>query len=102
LNGNATWEMKQGDITMIRLDEIDGKYFMFGGECKTTTGPETTGTYVWVEVVDWMKWEEKLMFGPYIHHVVGVYGNYFDIFREVARYMKVNFDTVDDKGPRML
>ncbi|MGI6115974.1 L-fucose/L-arabinose isomerase family protein [Luoshenia tenuis] len=102
IDGVSAWEMKQGDLTLMRMDEIDGEYFMFCGEGKTTTGPETTGTYVWLEVDNWKRWEEKLMFGPYIHHVAGVYGKYLPIFREVARYLNVNFDTVDDKGPYSL
>ena len=32
-------------------------------------GPETNGTDVWFETNNWKMWEEKLMFGPYIHHV---------------------------------
>ena len=99
----ATWEMKQGDITMLRMDELDGKYYMFCDEGRTCYGPETTGTYVWFEVDDWRRWEEKLMFGPYIHHVAGVYGHYKDVMQEVCRYLgQVEFDEVDEKGPRGL
>ena len=36
----------------------------FAGEASTTDGPETTGTYVWMETDNWQRWEEKLMFGP--------------------------------------
>ena len=98
----AWWEMKQGDITMVRMDELDGEYYMFIGEGKATTGPETTGTWVWLEVDDWKKWEEKLMFGPYIHHVAGVYGKYVDVLMEVGRYLNVNIDTPDTPGPKSL
>jgi L-fucose isomerase-like protein len=99
----AYWEMKQGDLTMLRMDELDGKYYMFCDEAKTTTGPETTGTWVWMEVDSWKKWEEKLMFGPYIHHVAGVYGKYKDIMREVCRYLNcVQFDEVANQGPYCL
>lgn len=106
----AHWELKQGDLTMLRMDELDGEYYVFCGEAKTTTGPDTTGTYVWIEVEpSWKRWEEKLMFGPYIHHVGGVYGKYFEVFREVCRYLndsrrgvKVHFDTPFSDGPYSL
>ena len=51
------------------FDDMDGKYYLFGGEGKGVDGPETNGTYVWFETNNWKMWEEKLMFGPYIHHV---------------------------------
>ena len=37
-----------------------------------------------MEVDNWKRWEEKLMFGPYIHHVGGVYGNYKKVLSYVA------------------
>jgi len=92
------WEMKQGDLSLLRMDEHDGKYYMFCGEGKTTEGPETTGTWVWMEVDDWKKWEEKLMLTPYIHHVAGVYGHYYDELREIAKYLGVIFETPDSPG----
>lgn len=99
----ANWELKQGDLTMFRMDELDGKYYMFCDEGKTTIGPETTGTWVWFEVDNWKRWEEKLMFGPFIHHVAGVYGHYKDVMREVCRYLGcVEFEEIDNKGPYSL
>ena len=83
----AHWELKPGNITMFRMDELDGDYYMFCGEGKSCEGPGTTGTYVWLEVDNWKRWEEKLMLGPFIHHVAGVYGNYTEIFREVVKYL---------------
>ena len=69
VDGQERFELKQGHLTVCRFDDIDGKYYLFAGEGDTTTGPETNGTYVWFEVDDWQRWEEKLMFGPYIHHL---------------------------------
>ena len=51
---------------------------------------------------NWKAWEEKLMFGPYIHHLGGVYGKLQDVLREVARYLDVKFDYVGADGPRCL
>ena len=99
------WEMKKGDITMVRMDELDGEYYMFAGAGKACDGPATTGTYVWFEVDNWKRWEEKLILGPYIHHCAGVYGNYTEELREVAKYLnqprcgvKVNFDYPEKPG----
>ena len=94
--------MKQGDLTLCRFDDYEGEYYLFAGEGKTTTGPETTGTYVWLEVDCWKKWEERLIFGPYIHHIGGMYGKFFPVLREVARYLEINLDHPDADGPRCL
>lgn len=98
VNSQEQFELKQGDLTICRFDELDGKYSLFAGEAKTTTGPETSGTYVWVEVDNWKRWEEKLMFGPYIHHVGAVYGHYLPVLREAARYMGIEFDDAHKEG----
>ena len=102
VNGQEYWELKQGDLTICRFDDLDGKYYLFAGEGRTTTGPKTVGTYVWMEVDNWKKWEERLMHGPYIHHVGGMYGKYFAVLREVARYLDIIFDHPDADGARCL
>ena len=38
------------------------------------------------------------MFGPYIHHVGGVYGNYKKVLREAARYLGMKFDDASEQG----
>lgn len=98
VGGQERFEMKKGDITLCRFDDIDGKYYLFGGEGRAVDGPETTGTYVWFEAGNWKRWEEKLIFGPYIHHVGGVYGNYKKVLREAARYLGLVFDDADEQG----
>jgi L-fucose isomerase-like protein len=95
-------EMKQGDITMARIDELHGEYYIFVGEGKTTTGPETTGTWVWLEVDNWKNWEEQLIYGPFIHHVAGVYGKYVDVIKEAARYLGVHVITPETPHPKSL
>ena len=50
-------------------------------------GPKTKGTYVWLEVKDWPKWERKLVEGPYIHHCAGIYGNYTEVLAESCKYI---------------
>ena len=98
----AWFEMKQGALTLVRMDELHGEYFMFLGEGKTTSGPETTGTWVWLEVDNWKNWEEQLMFGPFIHHVAGVYGKYTEAITEAARYLGVHVVTPATPHPKSL
>ena len=102
VDGQENWEMKQGNLTLCRFDDLEGEYYLFAGEAKTTTGPETIGTYVWMETDDWKKWEERLMLGPYIHHIGVMYGWYSSVLREVARYLGVIFDHPDADGPKSL
>lgn len=98
VGGQERFMLKKGDITLCRFDDIDGKYYLFGGEGRAVDGPETNGTYVWFETDNWKRWEEKLMFGPYIHHVGGIYGNYKKVLREAARYLGLIFDDADEQG----
>ena len=98
----AWFEMKQGDLTLVRIDELHGEYYMFIGEGRTTSGPETTGTWVWLEVDNWKNWEEQLMFGPFIHHVAGVYGKYSDVITEAARYLGLHVVTPSTPHPKSL
>ena len=94
-DGMILHELRRGDITMVRFDATRGVYYLFADEGRATDGPKTSGAYVWLEVNDWPKWERKLMYGPYIHHMAGVYGNYKEVFREACRYLDVRFDCAD-------
>lgn len=85
--GRGQWELKQGELTIARFDSLNGEYSMFLGEGKTTAGPKTTGTYIWLEVDDWDKWERKIVEGPYIHHVTGIYGKYAAVLGEACKYI---------------
>lgn len=93
-----SFELKAGELTVCRFDELDGEYYLFAGEAVTTEGPETTGTYVWMETDNWRRWEEKLMFGPYIHHLGVCYGNYLPVLREASRYLGLHFDSAHEQG----
>lgn len=85
--GICDFEIKGGDITAIRFDSIKGDYSLFTGQAKGTTGPKTTGTYLWIKTSDWTKWEEKLIYGPYIHHVAAVHGKVSPVLYEATRYI---------------
>ncbi len=98
VDGQESFILRDGELTLCRFDEVDGKHYLFCGEGHTTDGPETTGTYLWLEVDNWKRWEEKLIFGPYIHHVGGTYGSYKKELREAARYLGMIFDDADEQG----
>ena len=85
--GRGNWRLKDGDLTIARFDGLHNEYSLFIGEAKTTEGPKSTGTYVWMEADDWVKWERKLIEGPYIHHVVGAYGHYAAALAEACKYL---------------
>ena len=55
-----------------------------------------------METDNWKKWEEKLMFGPYIHHLGAIYGKMFPVLKEAARYLGVKLDSVEESGPSCL
>ena len=99
-NAQGQFYLRDGPLTLTKLgyDENTGKYWLFSGEGKTTAGPESSGTYVWLEVDNWKRWEEKLMFGPYIHHIAGAYGHFLPALREAARYLDMVFDNAHEQG----
>jgi len=91
--GTCNWQLRKGDITVIRFDGSHGQYSLLCGEGKAIDGPYTVGTYVYLEVNDWPLWEEKIIYGPYIHHTSCMYGNYATALYEATRYLDgVTFD----------
>jgi L-fucose isomerase-like protein len=94
--GTCNWQLKNGNITLIRFDGLGGNYSLFCGEGKTVEGPFTKGTYVYIEVNDWPMWEEKIIYGPYIHHISCSYGNFAPVLYEATRYINgLTFDPAD-------
>lgn len=81
------WELRGGDISILRFDGIDGQYSLFLGNARGTEGPKTVGSYVWIEVDDWSRWEKKLIYGPYVHHCIGIHKNVTEILEEACRYI---------------
>lgn len=81
------WELKGGEISIVRFDGAKGNYSLFLGNAKGTQGPKTVGAYMWIEVDDWSKWEKKLIYGPYIHHCVGIHANVVPVLQEACRYI---------------
>lgn len=96
-NCKGYYEIKGGDITLARMDQLDGKYQLFADQAVGIEGPVTNGNYVWVETSDWPAWERKFMYGPYIHHICGVHGQYADVLKEACRYIGgISHDSVND------
>ena len=81
------WEIRGGDVTLARFDGDHGRYSLFMGGARGTKGPRTGGTYLWVQVANWPKWEEKFIYGPYIHHCVGIHGRLVPVLYEACKYI---------------
>lgn len=91
--GVCNWKLKSGHVTVSRFDGVNGKYSLFCGEGNTVDGPFNQGTYTYLEVKDWPMWEEKLIYGPYIHHVSCAYGSFAPALYEAARHIdNLDFD----------
>lgn len=86
-HGRGAFQLKNGPITIARFDMLNGVYSLFSGQGRGIDGPPKKGNYVWLEVDCWEDWEEKIIFGPYIHHVAGAYGNYSQILSEACKYL---------------
>lgn len=93
--GKGFYELEGGPVTVLRFDGNHGEYYMFAGEAKGVDGPVTNGNYLWIETDNWVKWEKKFIFGPYIHHVVGIHGSYSRIIQEACRYLGIRIDLPD-------
>lgn len=96
VNMRQWFRVKDGHYTIARFDQDNGKYSILAGEFDTTTGPYTFGTYLWAKFDNLKKWEDKLIDGPYIHHMAEVEGNYEDVIKEFCKYVDgLSLDTVE-------
>ena len=93
--GQGFYPLKKGALTTLRFDGVNGKYSCFVGKGDSVEGPVTNGNYVWLKVDDWIKWEKKFVYGPYIHHVVGVFGDHRAALQDACRYLGIAYDTPD-------
>lgn len=96
VNMRQWFRVKDGDYTIARMDQDNGKYTLLGGQFSSTTGPYTFGTYIWAQFDNLSKWERKLIEGPYIHHMAEIEGNYTEELNEFCKYIpNLEIDTVD-------
>jgi len=92
-NMREWFQVNEGHYTVARIDQDHGKYSIITGECESTTGPYTFGTYMWAKFKDLDKWETKMVEGPYIHHVSEVEGAYTEEIKEFCKYVpNIKFD----------
>ena len=85
--GVGEWEIKGGDISVCRFDGDNDTYKILCARCKGIDGPKTKGTYVWVEFDDLPAFEEKIVRGPYIHHIAGIHADIIPALTEFVRYI---------------
>jgi len=85
--GVCEWRIKGGDISICRFDRDAETYKLLMGHARGTTGPHNRGTYVWVEVDNWPRWEERIVRGPHVHHVAGIHGKIAPVLYEACRYI---------------
>jgi L-fucose isomerase-like protein len=85
--GTGNFQIKGGDVTVARFDGVNGEYSLLMGHGRGTEGPFTLGTYLWMEVPNWPMWEERIVRGPYIHHVAGIHGSYAPALHEATRFI---------------
>lgn len=93
--GTCMWQIRNGDVTVARFDGDHGEYSLFIGEAEAVDGPYNGGCYTWIKTGDWPRWEHKLVCGPYIHHVSGVYGRFGDVLCEACKYIGIKADPAD-------
>ena len=94
--GSLSAEAKGSDkLTLTRFDGDNGEYSLLLGNAKSCEGPKILGTYMWVEVENIKRLEEKIVTGPYIHHCVGVYADVVPILYEACKYMGIKADLYD-------
>ncbi len=90
------YEIVGGDVTVARFGGLNGKFSLFAGEGRGVDGPVTGGNYLWLEVANWPKWEQKLIYGPFAHHIAGIHGKYAGALKEACRYLDIEFVDPDE------
>lgn len=93
--GSVAALAKHGKMTLARFDGDNGEYSLLLGNAKGIDGPYTKGTYVWVEVDNLKRLEEKLVTGPYIHHCVGIHKDVVPVLYEACKYIGIKPDLYD-------
>jgi L-fucose isomerase-like protein len=81
------FRLKDGHVTVCRFDGENGIYKLGAGKGNIISGTYTRETYAWLEVENWIKWERKLIEGPYIHHCSCIYGDYVSALKEACKYL---------------
>lgn len=85
--GAVLSEIKGGEMTILRFDGDGGSYSLLAGSAKGIDGPYIWGSYVWIEVKDWLRLEKKIVEGPYVHHCVGIHQDILPVLYESCKYI---------------
>lgn len=93
--GSLTAQAKHGKITLCRFDGDNGQYSLLLGNATGVAGPACMGTYLWVEVENIKRLEEKIVTGPYIHHCVGIHKDIVPVLYEACKYIGIKPDLYD-------
>ena len=76
----------KGNVTICRLDCLDGKYRLLAGTCQAVEGQYTYGSGFWAKFDNLPRWERMIIEGPYIHHMAEIQGDYLAELVEFCRY----------------
>lgn len=88
-------KIRNGTLSLLRFDGDHGDYYLFAGCGESVDGPPIGGSYTYFKVDNWAKWERKFVQGPYVHHVVGLFGDHRKVMGEACRYLGIHFDNPD-------
>lgn len=98
--GSLHGEIKGGDMSILRFDGDNGEYKLLLGHAKGIEGPFNQGTYVWIEVENLKRLEDKLVCGPYVHHCVGIHEDILPQVYEACKYLAFVepdfYDTIEE------
>lgn len=97
--GSVGFEAERGNYTLCRFDGDGGEYSMLLGNAKAVEGPYEQGTYIWLEFDNLNRFETKLVYGPYIHHLAAVADDVVPVLYEACKYIGVTpdfFDPIED------
>jgi len=93
--GSVGFEAQSGHYTLCRFDGDHGEYSMLMGNAESTDGPYEQGTYLWLEFANLNRFESKLVYGPYIHHIAAVKDDVVPVLYEACKYLNIKPDFYD-------
>lgn len=93
--GSVGFEAKEGKYTVCRFDGDHGEYKLLMGTAETMDGPYNQGTFTYFEFDNLNRFESKLVYGPYIHHVSAIREDIVPILYEATKYLGIEPDFYD-------
>lgn len=93
--GSVGMQARREDMTIVRFDGDNGDYSLLLGNAKGIEGPYNQGSYVWAEFENLNRFESKVVYGPYIHHVSAIYTDVVPVLYESCKYLGISADLYD-------